>query len=116
MERFSTRHNARASRCRAFFIAAALGAISSLPVRAADMEVNIDNFTFAPKELTVKAGTTIVFRNQDDIPHSVVGAKGEFHSKALDTDDVFEYTFAKAGTYGYSCGLHPQMQGKIVTP
>ncbi len=48
---------------------------------------------------SVKAGTTIVFRNQDDIPHSVVGAKGEFHSKALDTDDVFEFTFAKAGTY-----------------
>jgi plastocyanin len=29
-------------------------------------------------------------------------------------DDTFEFTFAKAGTYGYSCGLHPQMQGKIV--
>ena len=105
----------RASRlCRALFIALPLCAVSSRPVRAADMEVNIENFTFTPKELTVKAGTTIVFRNQDDIPPSVVGAKGEFHSKALDTDELFELTFAKAGTYGYFCGLHPQMQGKIV--
>ncbi|MGH6801466.1 MAG: hypothetical protein ACRECZ_08640 [Methylocella sp.] len=55
-----------------------------------------------------------MFRNQDDIPGSAVGAKGKFHSKALDTDDVFEFTFAKAGTYGYYCGLHPQMQSKIV--
>ena len=100
-------------RSRALLIVAAL-AVSTCPVRAADMEVNIDNFAFTPKELTVKAGTTIVFRNRDDIPHSVVGSKGEFHSKALDTDDSFSFTFTKAGTYDYSCGLHPKMQGRIV--
>jgi plastocyanin len=101
-------------RCRALLIVAALAAASSVPVCAADMEVNIDNFAFTPKDLTVKAGTTIVFRNRDDIPHSVVGSKGEFHSKALDTDDSFSFTFTKAGTYDYSCGLHPKMQGRIV--
>lgn len=99
---------------RAFFVAVTFFAVSPLPVRAADMEVNIDNFAFTPKELTVKAGTTIVFRNRDDIPHLVVGANGEFHSKALDTDDSFSFTFAKAGTYAYYCSLHPQMQGRIV--
>ena len=107
-------HSSVRRRCRALFIAAALAAVSTLPVRAADMEVTIDNFAFTPKELTVKAGTTIVFRNRDDIPHSVVGTKGEFHSKALDTDDSFSFTFTKAGTYDYTCGLHPKMQGRIV--
>jgi plastocyanin len=118
MVRFSTRRHAGAWRgFRAFFIALTLCGVPALPGRAADMEVNIDNFAFTPNELTVKAGTTIVFRNRDDIPHSVVGTKGEFHSKALDTDDSFSFTFAKAGTYAFSCGLHPQMQGKIiVTP
>ena len=101
-------------RGRALLIAATLGAVLSLPARAEDMAVNIDNFAFTPKELTVKAGTTIVFHNRDDIPHSVVGSKGEFHSKALDTDDSFSFTFTKAGTYDYSCGLHPKMQGRIV--
>jgi plastocyanin len=76
-------------RAIAFFITVTLAAVPVLPVRAADTEVNIDNFAFTPKELTVKAGTTIVFRNRDDIPHSVVGSNGEFHSKALDTDEVF---------------------------
>jgi plastocyanin len=99
---------------RKVFIAVTFCAVLSLPVRAADMTVNIDNFTFTPKELTVKAGTTVVFRNGDDIPHSIVGGKGEFHSKALDTGDSFSFTFAKAGTFGYFCGLHPQMQGKVV--
>ncbi|MGA7386236.1 MAG: cupredoxin family copper-binding protein [Methylocella sp.] len=93
---------------------AALGGIFTLPAVAAATEVNIDNFAFTPKELTVKAGTAVVFRNRDDIPHLVVGANGEFHSKALDTNDTFEFTFAKAGTFAYFCGLHPQMQGRIV--
>ena len=116
MGTFSMRRRAGAWRghCRAFFIAVTLAAVSTLPVCAADMEVNIDNFAFTPKELTVKAGTAIVFRNRDDIPHSVVGTKGEFHSKALDTDDSFSFTFTKAGTYDYTCGLHPKMQGRIV--
>ena len=115
MRNLTKRHRSSVwRRCRALLIVAALAAVSTLPVRAADMEVNIDNFAFTPKELTVKAGTIIVFRNRDDIPHSVVGSTGEFHSKALDTDDSFSFTFTKAGTYDYSCGLHPKMQGRIV--
>ena len=109
MARFST-----ICRGRALLIAATLGAVLSLPARAEDMEVNIDNFAFTPKELSVKTGTTIVFRNRDDIPHTVVAAKGEFHSKALDTGDGFSFTFTKPGSYGYFCGLHPKMQGRIV--
>jgi plastocyanin len=39
---------------------------------------------------------------------------GKFRSKALDTDQSFEFTFATAGDYDYYCGLHPHMKGKIV--
>ena len=115
MLRLSTRLDAAAWRiCRALVIAAGLAAVAALPVRAAETEVYIDNFTFTPKELTVKAGTAIVFRNRDDIPHTVVGTNGAFRSKALDKDDSFSFTFATPGTYDYFCGLHPQMKGKIV--
>lgn len=109
------RHGRRWRRCcHALCVTATLGANLAVPAQAADMEVNIDNFTFTPSPLTVKAGTTIIFRNRDDIPHSIVGAKAEFHSKALDTDDTFSFTFAKSGAYEYFCGLHPQMKGMIV--
>jgi plastocyanin len=77
MRNFTKRHRSGVwRRCRALLIVAALAAVSTWPVRAADMEVNIDNFAFTPKELTVKAGTTIVFHNRDDIPQSVVGSIG----------------------------------------
>ena len=40
----------------------------SAPARAADATVSIDNFTFEPQRLTVKAGTTVTWVNQDDTP------------------------------------------------
>jgi plastocyanin len=81
--------------------------------RAADTEVTIDNFTFGPAKLTVKAGTTVTWVNHDDIPHTVVSI-GHFRSGALDTDDKYSFTFAAPGTYVYFCSLHPQMQGTVV--
>jgi plastocyanin len=86
----------------------------SAPARAADASVTIDNFTFSPGRLTVKAGTTVTWVNQDDIPHTVASNTKVFKSKALDTDDKFSFTFATAGVYDYFCSLHPHMMGTIV--
>ena len=74
--------------------------------------VMIDNFTFEPAQLTVKVGTTVTWKNRDDIPHTVVSA-GKFRSKTMDTDDSFSFTFTAAGDYKYFCSLHPHMTGMI---
>jgi plastocyanin len=96
----------------------ALAVLVHAPANAADaVEVKIDNFAFTPDKLTVKAGTTVTFENDDDIPHEVVANDGTFRSKALDTGDRYAFTFGKPGDFPYFCGLHPHMQGKItVTP
>jgi plastocyanin len=81
----------------------AVAAAVLLPVtsaRADDLEVHIDNFTFQPAELSVKTGTTVIWTNRDDIPHTVVSA-GKFRSKTRDTDDKFSFTFTAAGDYKY---------------
>ena len=80
---------------------------------AEDAKVTIDNFTFNPQVVTVKAGTKVTWSNQDDIPHTVAGPPA-FKSKALDTDDSFSFTFTAPGTYMYFCSLHPHMTGTIV--
>ncbi|WP_441523648.1 cupredoxin domain-containing protein [Bosea sp. TAB14] len=92
--------------------------MAQAPLRAADAaRVKIDNFTFAPGVLTVKAGATVTFQNDDDIPHVVVANDGSFRSKALDTGDSYVFTFTKPGDFPYFCALHPHMQGTItVTP
>ncbi|HZE79715.1 MAG TPA: cupredoxin family copper-binding protein [Candidatus Polarisedimenticolia bacterium] len=77
-------------------------------------QVKIDNFVFSPNPLTVPAGSTIRWTNQDDIPHNVVSDDKSFKSKVLDTDETFTYTFTKPGTYTYFCSIHPKMTGKVV--
>jgi amicyanin len=77
--------------------------------------VSIDNFTFNPPRLTVKAGTTVTWTNRDDIPHGIAASNNAFaRSKALDTDDAFSFTFTTPGTYQYFCYIHPHMVGTIV--
>jgi plastocyanin len=83
------------------------------PARAEDAAVKIGNFTFGPQEMKVKAGTTVIWTNEDDIPHTVV-SPNNFRSKALDSDDKFSFTFTTPGTYKYFCSLHPHMTGTIV--
>jgi amicyanin len=81
---------------------------------AADAEIKIANFTFDPPVLTMKAGTTVTWINNDDIPHLVSEKDGKFRSSALDTGDKFSQTFSAAGTVEYFCAIHPHMTGKIV--
>lgn len=76
--------------------------------------VQIGNFTFRAPIVTVKAGTTIIWTNGDDIPHTVVSRDGLFKSKVLDSGDHFSFTFSKPGQFGYFCSLHPHMTGMII--
>jgi plastocyanin len=68
---------------------------------------------FEPGQLTVKAGTTVTWVNDDDIPHIVVATGKTFRSKALDTNDKFSFTFATPGSYEYFCSLHPYMKATV---
>jgi plastocyanin len=100
----------------------ALGAMAGLvtfavvvnAARAENIEVKIDNFTFSPQQVTVKAGDTVTWINHDDIPHTVTSKTFIFRSKAMDTDDKFSFTFATPGSFPYFCSLHPHMTGTIV--
>jgi plastocyanin len=101
--------------CRAFAAGmtvcwVAYGALAA----SGEAHLAIDNFTFNPATVTVRIGTTIVWENDDDIPHSIVESTGKFHSAALDTEDKFSFTFNQTGTFEYFCGLHPHMTGKVV--
>jgi amicyanin len=77
--------------------------------------ISIDNFTFTPATVTIKAGTTVTWSNKDDIPHGIAATGNAFaKSKTLDTDDSYSFTFTTPGTYQYFCYIHPHMTGKIV--
>lgn len=104
------------SRAASKLSAVLVAALLFLPAAgwAEDATVKIDNFTFDPPRLTVKAGTTVTWYNEDDIPHTVAATGKQFRSKALDTDGKFSFTFTTPGSYEYFCSLHPHMTGVIV--
>ena len=81
---------------------------------AANVAVKIDNFVFGPQTITVPVGTTVIWTNSDDIPHTAVSTDGAFKSTVMDTDEKFSYTFTKPGTYPYYCSVHPKMTGQVV--
>jgi plastocyanin len=88
------------------------GAVVDAAAKA--VTIKIDNFTFAPPDLTIAAGTTVTWKNDDGEVHKVQDDHKGFSSAALDTDDSFSHTFAAPGVYHYFCSIHPYMVGKIV--
>ena len=75
--------------------------------------IEITRFAFQPKEITVAPGTTIVWTNHDEIPHTVTSADKVLASKAMDTDDVYQHTFDDEGDVAYFCAVHPFMTGIV---
>jgi len=74
--------------------------------------VSIENFTFNPAVLTIKVGTTVIWTNNDTVEHNIKSA--DFNSPLMKKGETYEFKFDKAGTYDYSCGIHPTMTGKII--
>ena len=97
-------------------IIAALGshAAATAPGAARTATVEIANFKFAPPDLTVTVGTTVIWKNSDDSPHRIADSSGAYASPALDTEGSFSRTFGAPGVYNYICSLHPYMKGRIV--
>lgn len=91
---------------------ASSSAAAAKPV-AAD-SVTIHNFAFGPQTVTIKAGTTMNWMNQDTEAHTVTSDTGAFNSPVLQPGASYSFTFAKAGTYSYHCTIHPFMTGKVV--
>ena len=74
--------------------------------------IEIKNFAFNPGDITVKKGDTVIWVNEDSVPHQI---KSEvFPSQSLSNGATFQHTFTEApGVYKYSCAIHPSMLGSI---
>ncbi|MFI5071696.1 MAG: cupredoxin family copper-binding protein [Terriglobales bacterium] len=88
--------------------------LASSRSEVATTSVDIDNFSFAPRQLTIPAGRRVTWINKDDVPHTIISVDHRFKSKALDTNDKFSFTFQNPGVYEYFCSVHPTMTGKII--
>jgi len=87
---------------------------------AAPIVVHAKDFAYKPLELTVAAGTTVTFVNDDDTAHTATAVtmgddkKPLFDSGNMDKGQKWSFTFKKPGTYQYLCMYHAFMKAKIV--
>jgi plastocyanin/uncharacterized membrane protein YozB (DUF420 family) len=71
----------------------------------------VRNFAFEPKEVTVVAGSTIVWKNETG-RHTAVADDNNFESTVMAPGDEFRRTFSQPGVYPYYCSLHGSAGGK----
>lgn len=69
---------------------------------------------FEPQAITVKAGDTVTWTNDDGVPHNAVateggGPKSELFAKG----GTYSWKAATPGTVEYVCTVHPGMDGTI---
>jgi plastocyanin len=79
-------------------------------------EVDIPEIAFEPKDLTVKAGTTVTWTNSDDLPHTVTKTGGpgdQFDSGTLEPGGTFDLTLDVKGKVDYVCTIHPGQEGTV---
>ncbi|MCX5424320.1 cupredoxin family copper-binding protein [Streptomyces sp. NBC_00078] len=101
----------------ALFVA---GPVTVLPAPAAQAatthQVVMSGYAFAPRSLTIMAGDTVTWTNQDQAPHDVKTTSGpaSIHSPMLNKGGSWSHTFTAAGTYGYLCTVHPGMTAQLV--
>lgn len=74
-------------------------------------QVFLQNFAFAPGELTVTAGTQVVWLNQDGAPHNVTFVDGSTASDNFFQGQSFATTFSEPGVYRIYCTLHGSPDG-----
>ena len=82
--------------------------------RAPDSAPLLQVLTQPPAKVTVKAGQSVRWKNDDSRDHKVVAKDGGWKSENLKNGDAYTHTFAKAGTNEYACEYRPRMKGTVV--
>ncbi|HZV74039.1 MAG TPA: cupredoxin family copper-binding protein [Conexibacter sp.] len=80
---------------------------------AAAHTATIAGFAFHPASLTVTAGDTIAWTNEDAAQHTVTADDGSFDTGRLGRGASGSHTFTTAGTFAYHCAIHPFMKGTV---
>jgi plastocyanin len=80
----------------------------------AGMRVSIVGRAYQPSQLTVGIGQTVTWQDESLSQHTVTSVDGLFDSGAMSVGSSFAMTFTKAGTFNYTCTIHPEMKGSVL--
>jgi plastocyanin len=90
------------------------GGNNGTPVTIVNGARALTTTAYNPNPVTVSAGTTVTWTNQDTTTHTATSDSGLFSSGNVGPNGQFSFTFANKGTFTYHCALHPNMVGSVV--
>ncbi|MBT4376492.1 cupredoxin family copper-binding protein [archaeon] len=88
--------------------------IEELPIDSEIHRVDITEFEYSPKTLSINLGDTVIWTNKDPVRHTVTSNEVNLDSDLLSEGKTYIYTFKVFGTYNYHCTPHPYMEGKVI--
>src|SRR5581483_5140515 len=97
MRAFATRY------LRAALAMAVVLLVGTSAAAAQQPEVHAKDSLYVPETLTVSAGTTVRFVNDDADIHTFTDKNGAFDSNLLFQGQVWQFVFNSPGTYEYTC-------------
>ena len=75
--------------------------------------VAIRSFTFQPGTLMVALGDSVVWTNEDVVPHTATARSGGWDSGSLSARQSWRFVADAPGRQQYYCVFHPNMQGVV---
>ncbi len=92
---------------------------SSVSVSMPDGVGTSQGLNYVPASVTVAKGGSVVWKNNDPVPHTVTSTSvpsgaSSFDSGNMNPNATYTATFTVIGTYNYVCSYHPWMHGTVV--
>jgi len=93
--------------------------ISSSTTGGSTVNVSIPKgLNYVPASVTVAKGGSVVWKNNDPVPHtvtstSVTSGASSFDSGNMNANATYTVTFTVSGAYQYTCSYHPWMHGTV---
>lgn len=82
-------------------------------VAGSAIAVEIRDFDYFPRELTIDAGASVTWTNYDRAPHTATDKDESWDTERLDKDDRATLTLDQPGIYDYYCIYHPYMEARL---
>jgi plastocyanin len=78
------------------------------------VKAGMRGMAYAPARIEIAAGTTVEWKNEDPLAHTVTAADGSFDSGPVPPGGTWARTFTQPGSYDFRCTPHPFMKGVVV--
>lgn len=79
-----------------------------------DATVEIIDFDFAQKEVSIPVGSTLTWSNVGTLPHTATDRGGTFDTQPIAPGESGSITFTAPGTYFYFCRINPSKMNATI--